>query len=154
MMRAKVSVVAPPGDGTMILISLAGYVCAWLQTGMPNPIVAIIKSRTIVFMSVVGVLFCKYRRFSPSNTHQCYRQLRNSPRSSLTRPHTRNVLTSSASHKWGNLVPITALLGSYERQWIANEVGIDKHLSTSYGEPICYCDGSIAIQLTLYPFQH
>jgi len=50
---------------------------------MPNPIVAIIKSLTIVFMSVVGVLFCKYRRFSPSNTHQCYRQLRNSPRSQL-----------------------------------------------------------------------
>jgi hypothetical protein len=35
-----------------------------------------------------------------------------SPRSSRTRPHPRNVLTSSASHKWGNLVPITALLGS------------------------------------------
>jgi hypothetical protein len=52
-MRAKVSVVAPPGDGTMILIGLAGYVCAWLQTGMPNPIAAIIKSRTIVFIGAV-----------------------------------------------------------------------------------------------------
>jgi hypothetical protein len=82
-MRAKVSVVAPPGDGTMILIGLAGYVCAWLQTGMPNPIAAIIKSRTIVFIgAVTRSFFCKYRTGSPSShTHQCYRRLRNSPRS-------------------------------------------------------------------------
>src|SRR5271169_528877 len=55
-MRAKVSVVAPPGDGTMILIGLAGYVCAWLQTGMPNAIAAVIKRRTIVVTGALPVI--------------------------------------------------------------------------------------------------
>jgi hypothetical protein len=37
----------------MILIGLAGYVCAWLQTGMPNAIAAVIKRRMIVFTAVL-----------------------------------------------------------------------------------------------------